>query len=98
MRFKTASNEEEVHVDLTPMIDVVFQLLIFFMVSSNFIKMDDKLDLRLPKSIATVKTKKEKQKLEITYSQDRRHKVYYNGLFVSFNELRDRLKSAFHLC
>ncbi len=32
-------------IDMTPLIDVVFQLLIFLMVSSHFIKPDKKVDL-----------------------------------------------------
>ncbi len=32
------NNEEEVQIDLTPMLDVVFILLIFFIVSTSFVK------------------------------------------------------------
>ena len=37
MRFR-AENEEDFSVDLTPLIDVVFLLLIFFMVSTVFVR------------------------------------------------------------
>lgn len=46
MKFSTTS-EEEVSINLTPLIDVVFLLLIFFMVSTTFQK-ETKLDLSLP--------------------------------------------------
>ncbi len=34
----TAAAEEEAQIDLTPMLDVVFIMLIFFIVTANFIK------------------------------------------------------------
>ena len=46
MRF-SRHREEEVAISLTPLIDVVFLLLIFFMVSTSFSK-ESQLNLRLP--------------------------------------------------
>ena len=48
MRFKRQSSEE-VSVNLTPLIDVVFLLLIFFMVSTTFTK-EAHLKIDLPKA------------------------------------------------
>lgn len=45
-------NSEEVSINLTPLIDVVFLLLIFFMVSTTFTK-ETHIDLELPTSINT---------------------------------------------
>ena len=38
MRRYSAGNDEEAGIDLTPMLDVVFIMLIFFIVTSTFIK------------------------------------------------------------
>lgn len=38
MRRHTATNDEEAGIDLTPMLDIVFIMLIFFIVTSSFIK------------------------------------------------------------
>ena len=46
MRLRKRKNEEA-SVDMSPLIDMVFILLIFFMVSSTFVK-DMKLDLNRP--------------------------------------------------
>ncbi len=48
MRFKT-EQEEEVHINLTPLIDVVFLLLIFFMLTTTFVK-ESQLDINLPQA------------------------------------------------
>lgn len=37
-RFSNASSEEESDIDITPMLDVVFIMLIFFIVTASFIK------------------------------------------------------------
>ena len=46
MRFRPRK-AQEAEVDMSPLIDMVFILLIFFMVSSTFVK-DMKLDLERP--------------------------------------------------
>ena len=46
--------EEEVDVNLTPLIDVVFLLLIFFMVSTTFIR-ESEIQLTLPEASADVR-------------------------------------------
>jgi biopolymer transport protein ExbD len=46
MRFQRKNTEEQ-QIDISPLIDMVFILLIFFMVSTTFVK-DMKLDLERP--------------------------------------------------
>ncbi|MCB1749767.1 MAG: biopolymer transporter ExbD [Gammaproteobacteria bacterium] len=46
--------ERDVDVNLTPLIDVVFLLLIFFMVSTTFVK-ESKIDLTLPQASEDVR-------------------------------------------
>ena len=48
MNFRPSASKD-VDVNLTPLIDVVFLLLIFFMVSTTFVK-ESKIDLTLPQS------------------------------------------------
>ena len=49
MRFRS-ENEENFSFDLTPLVDVVFLLLIFFMVSTVFIDFKRQVDISLPSS------------------------------------------------
>ena len=53
MRFR-AENEEDFSVDLTPLIDVVFLLLIFFMVSTVFVDFKKQMDISLPTSKSSI--------------------------------------------
>ncbi|MHC4777731.1 MAG: ExbD/TolR family protein [Planctomycetota bacterium] len=45
-----AGKTEAPELSMTPMIDVTFQLLIFFMVTSNFKSLEGKLDVFLPEN------------------------------------------------
>ena len=67
MRF-SQSREEEVGISLTPLIDVVFLLLIFFMVSTTFSK-ESQLNLRLPTSDLPLETTVEEEVIVISISE-----------------------------
>ena len=47
MNFGTSTEQDETGIELTPLIDVVFLLLIFFMISTTFTK-ETKLKINLP--------------------------------------------------
>lgn len=49
MNFKSRNAEEDVNINLTPLIDVVFLLLIFFMVSTTF-DSTSQLKINLPQA------------------------------------------------
>ena len=67
MRF-SQHREEEVGISLTPLIDVVFLLLIFFMVSTTFSK-ESQLNLRLPTSDLPLETTLEEEVIVISISE-----------------------------
>lgn len=48
MPLKTSSFEELPSLNMTPMIDVVFLLIIFFMVGTQFTKQERHIDVKLP--------------------------------------------------
>ncbi len=50
MRTPTAGYQREMRVNMTPMIDVVFLLIIFFLVSSHLARQESQLPLPLPKA------------------------------------------------
>ncbi|MDX4062973.1 biopolymer transporter ExbD [Aliarcobacter skirrowii] len=76
-------------LDLTPIIDVVFILLIFFLVTSVFKKEELALMLDLPKANAKELAVK-KEQIFIELSVD---KLAIKGIEVSFESLDDNLKA-----
>lgn len=88
MKFRRQA-QEEVSVNLTPLIDVVFLLLIFFMVSTTFTR-ETQLAIDLPEASGEVREQEQKQ-IEIVISKEGDFAV--NGRSLVNSQL-DTLKSA----
>jgi len=66
VRKRKREAEEPIKGDMTPMIDIVFQLLIFFMLTIQFKTLEGKLAANLPKDVGVNQTDAEpKEKVEI---------------------------------
>ena len=66
MQFRRQTNQDE-QINLTPLIDVVFLLLIFFMVSTTFTK-ETHLEINLPEASAEPIVTTDKKPIDITIS------------------------------
>ncbi len=78
---------EPLSQDLTPLIDVVFLLLIFFLVSSVFKEEDLAILLQLPKT-ENVIAKKEKSEINVELNETQ---IALNGEVISMEELDNEL-------
>ncbi|VAX17035.1 Biopolymer transport protein ExbD/TolR [hydrothermal vent metagenome] len=90
MKFRR-TEEEDYSLQLTPLIDVVFLLLIFFMVSTAFIDFTRKMDIDLPESSLGA-TPEQTKVFEIEMSVD--GKIYLNGREVTLQSLPPALATA----
>lgn len=75
------------HIDIMPLIDIVFLLLIFFLIGSNFIK--PVLDMQLPGADS-------KDKLPpkpIVISIDKNQQMYLNKVKINSSRLLSHLKT-----
>lgn len=88
MRFKRQSDEED-SINLTPLIDVVFLLLIFFMVSTTFTK-ETHLSVDLPEANAKLGEEKP-QTIDIVISKDGSYSINGN---VLVNQKSNTLEKA----
>ena len=79
--------DEEINIDLTPLIDVVFMLLIFFIMTTTFSK--PVLDVILPAS--KMAEGKETQTQEILISVTKDGNVYYNNTLIKEEEIKSIL-------
>ena len=75
MRFRR-EEEDNFVFDMTPMIDVVFLLIIFFMVSTVFVDFSRKMDINLPTSKSSAIDESTKT-LEVEMSKDK--KIFLAG-------------------
>ncbi|MDP6374619.1 MAG: biopolymer transporter ExbD [Pseudomonadales bacterium] len=79
----------EVNVELTPLIDVVFLLLIFFMVSTTFIR-ETQLKIDLPEASGELQ-EVEENVIEISISQRGRYSV--NGRVLANEEIATLIRA-----
>ncbi|TLS69113.1 biopolymer transporter ExbD [Mariprofundus erugo] len=79
-------------VDITPLVDVVFLMLIFFMVSTTF-NVTSSLKLDLPSSHATAQQQEIKQ---VTIAINANGKLFVQDEAVADDELRSRILNASH--
>ena len=84
--------DEQPSLNLTPMIDVVFLLIIFFMVGTKFTELERKIALQVPQisDVATLTPVPEKRVINVY--QDSR--IALDGQFVTLDELVAQLRSA----
>lgn len=90
MNFRTQSKTSSSVVDVTPFLDTIFNLLIFFAVSLNFIS-NPGIKVDLPKSSAKEIARKDK---DITVLITPKKEVYLNDKQVQVAALSDLLKQA----
>lgn len=67
-------HREEVSVNLTPLIDVVFLLLIFFMVSTTFNK-ETHLDVDLPEAASAAATEEKAHSIDVVITAEGQYSV-----------------------
>ena len=82
MNFRS-SRREELELNITPLIDIVFLLLIFFMVSTTF-QRESELQIQLPEA-AQEPTSETPDRLEIVISADGQYAI--GGRELGDNEL-----------
>ena len=89
MRFKRRMELEHglKQIDIAPLIDMVFLLLIFFMLTSNFV-MQPGIKVNLPKAVTSELIKEES--LEILISAE--NITYLNGRVITIQELKTMVK------
>ncbi len=87
MQFRKAE-EDNFALDMTPMIDVVFLLIIFFMVSTVFVDFSRTMDIDLPTSSSSVLDERTKI-MEVEMLKDK--KIFLEGKSVTLLGLETAL-------
>ncbi len=92
MKFKRHSKLEYgiEQIDIAPLVDVIFQLLIFFMLSSSF-TFQSGINVKLPKAVTSNVIKDENVIITITSE----NVSYLNGAIITLAELENNLKTSY---
>jgi biopolymer transport protein ExbD len=75
-------------VDLTPIVDTVFNLLIFFALSLNFAATSGGINVKLPRAQTVEPVKAE----QLTVNLTKDGKLYLNDKLITLDKLNDTLK------
>lgn len=75
-------------LDLTPIVDVVFNLLIFFALTLNFAATSGGINVKLPSASTAEPVKTE----QVTINLTKDGKVFYNDKEINLNDLAAKLK------
>ncbi|MBM3249846.1 MAG: biopolymer transporter ExbD [Candidatus Omnitrophica bacterium] len=91
MRFKGRMELEHglKQIDIAPLIDIVFQLLIFFMLTSSFV-IQPGIRVDLPRAVTSEAVKLENIEILVTGE----NVTYFNGKVVTSQELKALLKQV----
>ena len=84
------TTEESPQVDLTPLIDVVFILLIFFILSANFQK-ESSVEVDRPSASSSMIKEASKT---LTVSVDRNNQIWFKDSVVNLTQLQFQMKSV----
>lgn len=90
MRFQKDSKKDSSLLDITPIVDTVFNLLIFFALSLNFISTPG-IRVNLPQSTAQEITREKRDVRVVITATDQ---LYLNEKPVDLRGLRDHFKKA----
>lgn len=79
----------QVQVPLTSLIDIVFLLLVYFLLTTNFLT-EEGIDIKLPEATAS----KEHERSELTIYVDKKGRIFFGHVEVTLEELENRLRDA----
>lgn len=82
-------DEDNVEVSMSPLIDCVFLLLIFFLVTTMLKKKNADIDISLPVSNAAVEIEPND---DTVIGIDRKGRFYFDGVMASRMQLRENLE------
>lgn len=91
MKFRKQKNGKSgqgATLDLTPIVDVVFNLLIFFALSLNFAATSGGINVKLPSASSAEPVKTEQLTINLTQSGQ----VYYNDKEINIEDLAKKLQ------
>ncbi len=90
MPLRTSNSQELPSVNLTPMIDVVFLLIIFFMVGTQFTQSERQIDIKLPGAGNVNAMIATPDRREVVVGSN--GNIHLDGQQISITQLTDRLR------
>lgn len=93
MRAPSAARSADVGINMTPMIDMVFLLIIFFLLSNTLAQQETQLDLALPDAKNVMEDNTEKSARRVTINVEENGAIHMLGRNVAASELAGRIRA-----
>ena len=90
MKFLQNQSEDTLAVSLTPLVDIIFLLIIFFLVSSTFEQGEKNLGIQLPAAKGKAASKKKQEQWKISIDQG--GVIYLNEVKIGLEALESTLR------
>ena len=88
MYFKD-NNHSENSINILPMIDIIFAILSFFIISSLYLTKIDSIKVNLPKSSTAVREQNKPQIITV----DKNEKIYFNSNEISLKSISSLIRT-----
>tara|TARA_B100000963_G_scaffold93358_1_gene80359 strand:- start:850 stop:1263 length:414 start_codon:yes stop_codon:yes gene_type:complete len=88
MYFKD-NNESENSINIVPMIDIIFAILSFFIISTLYLTKIDSIKVNLPKSSTAVREQKKPQIVTV----DNNEKIYFNSKEINLKNISELIRT-----
>ena len=88
MYFKD-NNESENSINILPMIDIIFAILSFFIISSLYLTKIDSIKVNLPKSSTAAREQNKPQIITV----DNNEKIYFNSNEISLKDISTLIRT-----
>ena len=88
MYFKD-NNESENSINILPMIDIIFAILSFFIISSLYLTKIDSIKVNLPKSSTAIREQNKPQIITV----DNNEKIYFNSNEISLKDISTLIRT-----
>ena len=88
MYFKD-NNESENSINILPMIDIIFAILSFFIISSLYLTKIDSIKVNLPKSSTALRVQNKPQIITV----DNNEKIYFNSNEISLKDISTLIRT-----
>ena len=93
MRVHSAIARRPLRMDITPLIDMVFKLVIFFLVASHFSSTEAQAPVELPKATTSNEDNEDPRRLIVTVTAA--EKLFVGPRAIELPELTDLVKAEF---
>ena len=93
-RLRRGNSEEEADIDLTPMLDVVFIMLIFFIVTASFVK-ETGIEISRPDQTPQDTPPPEDENQNIVFQVSANNEIWINGRRIDTRAVRANIEQLY---